>query len=213
MNTEDNVTNLECSPSTSDHNDATSLEACSPVTGHQPATAPSAGSRIKRPRRDEPFTTVAGPVPIACIVDRKLDKWGNPTGEEYYPVTGELQNQVGAGLRTVAFHPCMPISGVGFIYPQKQDPPHAWANSWNASLAQALELPPGQWRTVWSDKDEDCYQHDQVAPPVEGIPEYPGFQEDLEQALTPNIIDSLDHPVLQRLLGQQDTDNDIEEVY
>jgi hypothetical protein len=48
---------------------------------------------------------------------------------------------------------------------------------------------------------------------MEGIPEYPGFQEDLEQALTPNIIDSLDHPVLQRLLGQQDTDNDIEEIY
>ena len=45
------------------------------------------------------------------------------------------------------------------------------------------------------------------------IPEYPEFQENLDRALTPNIIDSLDHPVLQRLLGQQDTDSDIEEIY
>jgi hypothetical protein len=186
-----------------------SLSSCIPTTAQQAVISQAVKNIIRRPRRDEPFTTVADPTTIACIVERKLDNWG----EEYYPVIGDLQNQVGAGIRSVAFHPCATASGETFIYPQKIDPPQAWANSWNASLAQALSLPPGQWRTVWSDKEAECYQHDLVAPQMENTPEYPKFQEDLEQALTPNIIDSLDHSVLQRLLGQQGTDSDIEEIY
>ncbi len=213
MNTVENSTNLENNQSNTGQEKTNPLHACSPVSGFQPSSSAAPEHKIRRPRRDEPFTTVAEPVPVACIVDRKSDNWGNPSGEDYYPVIAELQNQVGPGIRSVAFHPCVSASGEGFIYPQKLDPPHAWANSWNASLAQALSLPPGQWRTVWSDKEAECYQHDLVAPQMENTPEYPKFQEDLEQALTPNIIDSLDHPVLQRLLGQQDTDSDNEEIY
>jgi hypothetical protein len=190
-----------------------SLSSCISTTAQQSVISQAVKNIIRRPRRDEPFTTVADPTTIACIVERKLDNWGNPSGEDYYPVIVKLQNQMGPGMRLMAFQPCVSASEGGFIYPQKIDPPHAWANSWNASLAQALNLPPGQWRTIWSDTEAECYQHDLVAPQMENIPEYSEFQEDLEQALTPNIIASLDHPVLLRLLAQHATDNDIEEIY
>lgn len=213
MNTVESSTDIEKNQSTIDQETTSPLHACSPVNGFHPSSSSIPKSKIRRPRRDEPFTTVAEPTQVACIVEQRKDNWGNPAGEEYYPVIGDLQNQVGKGLRTVAFHPCVSASGEGFIYPQKLDPPQAWANSWNASLAQALSLPPGQWRTVWSDKDAECYQHDLVTPPLEGIPEYPGFQEDLEQALTPNVIADLDHIVVQHILGQQDSVTDLEEIY
>jgi hypothetical protein len=48
---------------------------------------------------------------------------------------------------------------------------------------------------------------------MEGVPEYPNFKDDLDKVLSPNIITSLDHPVVQRLLGNQGPDASEEEVY
>lgn len=190
-----------------------SLSACAPVADANQVADRGLPSRIRRPRRNEPFTTVAEPEVIACIVDHKRDNWGNPVSEDYYPVVGELQSHVGTSIRSIAFHPCATASGDKFIYPQKLDPPNTWANSWNASLAQALTLPPGQWRTIWSDKTAQCYEYELVDPPMEGIPKYPDFQADLEQALTSNIVSSLDHPVLGRQSGNLAADNENEDIY
>lgn len=213
MNTEENAIPTIETQSTHEQNASSALTACRPVTATQSADPNASSGKIRRPRRDEPFTTVGQPMIIACIVDRKRDSWGNPGSEDYHPVVGTLQPQAGSDLRSIAFHPCATASGETFIYPQKLDPPNTWANSWNASLAQALAHPAGQWRTVWSDKTAECYKHELVEPPMEGIPEYPNFREDLEQALTPNIITSLDHPVFQQLIGQQEGHIHDEEIY
>ena len=189
------------------------LDSCKPQASLSRADSPSAAPNIRKPGRDEVFTTAAGPTTIAVVIEHKLDFWGNPSGERYYPVTGGLQQQLVSDIRSVAFHPCVSASGQAFIFPQKLDPPQSWVNSWNASLATALTLPPGQWRVVWSDKGAECYQHDLMTAPVEGIPEYSDFQKDLENALSPNIIDCLDHPVIQRLLANQGPDLDDGEVY
>ena len=185
------------------------LDSCKPTTG----PLPTSSTIIRKPGRAEVFTTVEEAPIIAVVIDRKLDNWGNSAGEEYYPVTGDVQSQVGSDIRSVAFHPCVSSTGLHFICPQKLDPPHARVNSWNASLATALALPPGQWRTVWSDKQAECYQHDLVTAPVDGIPEYPSFQEDLEKALSPNIINSLVHPVIQQLVCKQSAADDWGDKY
>ena len=217
MVTKNDPTNTDNQQLAAEFQEQASLDSCSPVTVHRPRTTIS--KKLRRPRRDEPFTTLAKPTIIACLVDRKRDSWGNTASEEYYPVIGELQSQVGSAIRSIAFHPCATASGETFICPQKLDPPNAWANSWNASLAQALDLPRGQWRTIWSDKSAECYKHELVDAPREGIPEYPECRKDLEQALTPNIISSLDHAVLQQLLDQADSTTDAdadasnEEIY
>jgi hypothetical protein len=59
----------------------------------------------------------------------------------------------------------------------------------------------------------ECYQHDLVTPPIEGIPEYPEFREDLEKALSPNIIANLDHPVIQQVLDKPKAGSDWEDIY
>ena len=141
------------------------------------------------------------------------DAWDNYTGEVYYPVVGVLQGNIGLPSRPIAFHPCVTATGATFIYPQKLDPTRSRINSWNASLAEALAHPPRQWRRIWSDSDAQRYQHDLVSAPMEGIPEYPGFREDLEKALSPNIIAGIDHPLVQSLLGKQGPQADLEEVY
>lgn len=212
MNATDNTTNLESQTSEAEPQQENALDSCRPVQGSLSNSVAATTRKLRRSRRDEPFTSVSEPTVIACIVDRKRDNWGNQFGEEYYPVEREHQTHVGPEIRSIAFHPCVTATGETFIYPQKQDPPHTWANSWNASLAQALALPPGQWRTIWSDKEAECYQHEMVDPPKEGVPEYRNFREDLEQALTPNIIASLNHPILLQHLGQQDTVADDQEI-
>jgi hypothetical protein len=93
------------------------------------------------------------------------------------------------------------------------DQPQALVNSWNASLAEALSLDHGLWRTIRSDKAAQCYQYEVVPASNETKREYPEFLDDLEQALTPNIITSLDHPVAQRILAEQQSVLGEEDVY
>lgn len=190
-----------------------SLNSCSPKPNFQPSNPVITTQKIRRARRDEAFTTVGEPRLFSCLIDRKRDNWGNISGEDYYPVISDLQNQVGSSIRSVAFHPCVSSSGETFIYPQKLDPPNMWANPWNASLAEVFSIKQGLWRIVRSDKAAQCYHHEVVILPIGKKPEYPAFQDDLEQALTPNIITSINHPVVQKILAEQHSATDIAEIY
>lgn len=189
------------------------LDDCAPTEPPPAATAHKSSLGIWRPGQDGVFTTLGDPATYECVIERLYDAWDNYTGEMYYPVPKQLQGNIGVPSRPVAFHPCVTVAGATFIYPQKLDPPRSRVNSWNASLAEALVYPPGQWRRIWSDNDAQRYQHDLVSPPMEELPEYPEFREDLEKALSPNIITALDHPVVQRLLGKQDPGTEAEEIY
>ena len=189
------------------------LEDCAPTKYLPTATAHKSNLGIWRPGQDAVFTTLDDPATFECVIERLYDAWNNYTGEMYYPVPKQFQGNIGVPSRPVAFHPCVTAAGATFIYPQKLDPPRSRVNSWNASLADAFAYPPGQWRRIWSDSDSQRYQHDLVSPPMEGLPEYPEFREDLEKALSPNIITALDHPVVQRLLGKQDPEVGMEEIY
>jgi hypothetical protein len=212
MKTEDLSQNPENQLSAVEPQQDISLSNCTP-SGLQPQSAPASDGKIRRSRRDEAFTTAGESKQIACLVDKRRDTWGNLSGEDYYPVIGNLQSQMGAIIRSIAFNPCVTASGATFIYPQKLDQPQALVNSWNASLAEALSLDHGLWRTIRSDKAAQCYQYEVVPASNETKREYPEFLDDLEQALTPNIITSLDHPVAQRILAEQQSVLGEEDVY
>jgi hypothetical protein len=194
-------------------NQAPSLANCAPATSIPQAHSHATGSLISRPANDEAFTTLADQVQLALLIVQQKDSWGNYAGETYHPVPGKLQSGIFTFLRQMIFCPYVTADGRKGIIPQKMDPPHSRVNSWNASLAEALDHPPGRWRRLWSDSDAQRYQHDLVSPPMDEIPEYPDFREDLEKALSPNIITSLDHPIVQRVLGKQDPEIDAEEIY
>ena len=189
------------------------LEDCAPTKYLPTATAHKSNLGIWRPGQDAVFTTLDDPATFECVIERLYDAWDNYTGEMYYPVPKQFQGNIGVPSRPVAFHPCVTAAGATFIYPQKLDPPRSRVNSWNASLAEALVYPPGQWRRIWSDGEAQRYQHDLVPPPMDRLPEYAEFRVDLDKALSPNIITALDHPVVQRLLGKQDPETDIGEIY
>jgi hypothetical protein len=189
-----------------------SLDSCKPTGSSPNQSNQTAGHTIHPAPRDEIFTPVGKHVTIMCYIHRKQDAQGYYVGEDYYPVTSALQSKVSLPLRSVAFHPCISHDGQAFIYPQKKDIPGRRPNSWNESLASALNHAPGQWLKIWSDAFTERYQHELVPPPMENLPEYTDFQSDLEKALKPNIIDRLDHPILMK--AQQGSDaGDEEEIY
>jgi hypothetical protein len=189
-----------------------SLNSCTPAA-LSAESADQVEDQIIRPApRDEPITLTGQTFELVCYVERRTDAQGYYIGEDYYPVLSALQPKVRQPLRLVRFHGYWSNSGKYLIYPQKKDIPGRRPNSWNASLAKALDTPPGQWFKIWSDSLTEQYQFEFVPPPIEGKPEYPEFQQDLETALKPNIIDRLDHPIL--LKAQQGNDaGDDGEIY
>ncbi len=212
------TTNQAQQPTTAaaDHDPATgvepSLDSCKPSVLH--TTSPTQGNEyIIRPApRDEPFTRTGQSRDLVCYVHRKMDAQGFYTGEEYYPVPRTLQPKIRQRLRNITFHGCILSTGQSFIFPQKRDISGRRTNSWNSSLAQALGQSPGQWLKIWSDDITQRYQFELVPPPIEDVPEYPDFENDLEWAMKPNIIDRLDHPIL--LKAQQSKDaGEAEEIY
>jgi hypothetical protein len=189
-----------------------SLDSCTPASIPD-ASADQGEDQIIRPApRDEPITRTGQTFELVCYVERRTDAQGYYIGEDYYPVLSALQPKVRQPLRLVRFHGYCSNSGKCFIYPQKKDIPGRRRNSWNVSLAKALDTPPGQWLKIWSDSLTEQYQFEFVPPAIEGNPDYPEFQQDLEKALKPNIIDRLDHPIL--LKAQQGNDaGDDGEIY
>jgi hypothetical protein len=181
------------------------LESCTPAINPHRATL-SGERRIRRFELDEPFTTVGTPVILCVAIKREASSGGFYSGEQYHPIPVHLQADLRRISRQVAFHACVGRTGP-FILPQKLDPPGAPPNSWNQSLANALAHPPGQWRKVWVDRDLERYRCDLISSPVEGDPEYPDFKEDLERALKPNIVDRVDHPVVQQILDARNRRN------
>jgi hypothetical protein len=192
---------------------ASCLASCTPSTSLQPTDSHRTTPVIRRPQQDESFTRIAEPITIACIIERKEDSGGFYAGEDFYPVPKKYQDQMRRFLRNLAFHPCGTATRARIIVPQKLDPPHSRPNTWNESLAKALGEPVGQWLKIWSDSTVQRYQYELVQPQTEGTPEYPDFVEDLEKALAPNIIESLDHPVIQRIFDDRAGRNNSEEVY
>jgi hypothetical protein len=188
------------------------LDGCVPPTQTVGSTDQSEDQVIRPAPRDEPFTRTGQTFDLVCFVKRKTDAQGYYITDEYYPVLGTLQPKVKLPLRWVTYHGCVLSPSKRFIYPQKKDIPGRRPNSWNASLAKALDTPAGQWLKIWSDSLTEQYQYELVPPAVEGNPDYPEFQQDLEKALKPNIIDRLDHPILQK--AQQGNDaGEEEEIY
>jgi hypothetical protein len=189
-----------------------SLDSCTPASIPDASTDQGEGQIIRPAPRDEPFTRTGQSRDLVCYVHRKVDAQGFYTGEDYYPVLRTLQPKIRQRLRPITFHGCILHTGQSFIYPQKRDISGRRPNSWNTSLAEALGQSPGQWLKIWSDDIAQRYQFEPVSPLIEDVPEYPDFENDLEWAMKPNIIDRLDHPILLKAPQSNDA-GDEKEVY
>ena len=168
-------------------------------------------NKIRRSGRNEVFSTTGSQKELPCALWRIRDGIGNLVSEVYCPVARALHQQLPVKMRMVRFHACISESGETFIYPQKLDPPGMPANSWNESLDKALSSHPREWITLWSDSEVQSYQYEPVRSDSQARIEYPDFEKDLSEALEPNFINDVNHPIVRELQGQRRRRDDREE--
>lgn len=156
---------------------------------------------IRKPGREDVITTTGQKCSINCILDRTYDLAGNFLSETAHPVNKALVQKLKSQLRTITFNACLLNTGEPIIVPQKHDL-DTFKNTWNISLAQAMTTPPGHFFMLKSDPANQRYITDVVEESTD-LPTYDAFEKDLTQALSSYVINSLEHPVVQKLLEQK----------
>ena len=188
----------------------TALEHGAPIAAPGQAAAQSQPSLIRQSGPDELFISVADPVVIDCVVDRYRDEWGYYYGEIYCRVSPEMRDRLEIRSSSIAFHASVSASGQRFLFPEKLHREGS-RSSWSSdTLTRALHIAHGSWTTVWWDSNGRCYIVDVGTDHAGPLPEYPEFLQDLEDALSPNDIDGLDHPLIQQILDERSASKDRE---
>tara|TARA_R110000823_G_C15947080_1_gene501119 strand:+ start:1790 stop:2449 length:660 start_codon:yes stop_codon:yes gene_type:complete len=191
-----------CSESNGAKSPAILLDGFSPIADFDELTGGSSTGKIMKAQQDDLFAPVSPPKVLACVIHRVLDDRGWLVAEKYCLVPQHLQGLLPVGPRKLAFHPCVAESGKHFIFPRKIDSLGYKPNSWNQSLDEALQKV-GQWRRIWPDNQAERYHYEFAKGPDGVLLEYPGFEDDLAASLSSNIIDRLDHPILEAILAER----------
>lgn len=126
---------------------------------------------------------------------------------EYYLVKPEMLSYLITEVKYIRLHLAYYMNGNPFLLPVTlPDPqnPTKW-NSWHKSMAEVVTLATKNWIRVISDKSINGYQT-MVATgifPEPTLPENMQLKDYVRIAFKDHVIDSLDHPVIKQLLGQQ----------
>jgi hypothetical protein len=143
-------------------------------------------------------------ITLSCILERLLDESGNFRGQIVYPVVGEIQHDPGVARlqRAFEFRGAIKTDGpTGLVY--RMLPSHATgANSWLTSAESAMHSLVGTWGRVTSDRNAGVYRFERLNLPAQVNNSISDVDELIDELLADYVIDSLDHPVLQRLLNQ-----------
>ena len=146
---------------------------------------------------------------LVCWPERLSDNQGNFQGETIHPVIGDLQtdSRIAASLREIEIRAAITTDRIpGLIYrklPYATGVPNSWIIS-GKTVMDALVEGCGRAR---SDHNAGSYYFE----PLNGATEFASFMPDvdimIDKLLADYVIDSPDHPTLQRLLnpGQQDS--------
>jgi hypothetical protein len=139
---------------------------------------------------------------LSCVFDRLTDEHGNFRGDTPYAVMGEIQaySAVSTLLRPVEWRPAVTIDQkTGLLY-RKLPSPNGFSNSWLTSGEIAIQSWVGNWGRVTSDRNAGVYRFEALNLPGRPQPTFPDIDELINKLLAEFVIDSLDHPVLERLL-------------
>ena len=155
---------------------------------------------IRQAIKEEIISTTGHSKTITCIIDTTHDASGNYTGQDFYVITPELAQKLRLHLRKVKFHGCHSKDNGYFIFPEKQTP-RGRRNSWNASLGQIMEIEPGTYFSIHSDRENRRYLHT-VAEQSDAPPNFDHFEDKLLEFFQNHLISSLEDPVIQKLLAK-----------
>ncbi len=93
--------------------------------------------------------------------------------------------------------------GALFLWPVRLPGPNGKVDNWSRSSLEGAELATKQWVRIAANMDVGAYDVFTTSAPLPE-PEWPDvqFRELLKIAFKDRFIDSLDHPVLKRLMGK-----------
>jgi hypothetical protein len=121
---------------------------------------------------------------------------------ESYLVDPRLREELADEMRAVRLYTCISRAGALFLWNVPLPGPDGRRNGWHDSAHAAAELAMTQWTRIKADMSAGQYETSvaeaKIAEP--GWPELP-FNELLRLAFKEAFIDSIDHPVVQRLRG------------
>ena len=122
---------------------------------------------------------------------------------ESFVVQPDVAQQISELVRPVMLHAAIDRQNNVFLIPVPLPGEAGTRNPWHESLAQAVERSKPKWLRITANMHTggyDVYEADGVLPE----PEWPahGMEALIEVAFRGKIIKSLDHPVVQSLLGR-----------
>lgn len=123
---------------------------------------------------------------------------------EFYAVTPSVAEQIPSEVRNVEMCVAITQQGSLFLWPSPLPSGDRKENSWNVTARIGAETAKTNWVRMKSNSDAQCYDVT-VAQSVTVDPVWP--DKTLTELLTlafgnGRLIDSLEHPVIQRLLGR-----------
>jgi hypothetical protein len=127
----------------------------------------------------------------------------NKEARESYVVVPEVAQEISGLVRPVMLHATIDRQNNVSLVPVPLPGEDGTRNPWHESLAQAVELAKQKWIRITANMHTGGYD---VYEAVGELPEpdWPGHDIDalIQVAFRGKIINSLDHPVVQSLLGE-----------
>jgi hypothetical protein len=125
------------------------------------------------------------------------------TRENYLVLPALRPELPGEAIPTILF-PAISRQGVVFLWPVRPDGLHGRRNEWNRSSLEAAMLAKVKWTRLAANLSLGAYEIF-TAPDGLSDPVWPdlSFEELLRIAFRDRIIDSLDHPIVRQLRGEQ----------
>lgn len=131
----------------------------------------------------------------AAVIELKEDR-------ETYLVRPDIAQQLPGEFNVVTLHTTINRQGVLHLWPVKHPGPDGKHNEWHRSAAEAADRAMKKWVRVTASMSLGAYEifeangnlPDPVWPDI-------SFEEILKIAFRDHIVDSVDHPLVQRLQG------------
>jgi hypothetical protein len=162
-------------------------------------------SLIRSSSNDEEISTTGQKKTLPVLIIREPSIDGKYQGENYYLVKPTIAKNFGLHMRNVTFHGCVSKEHGPFIFPQKNNTPQN-SNSWNSSLKGILSTAPGKLFVLNTDRLHEKYMQIDTVDVKETsnyeVASFADFEDKLWEALEGNIIDSPDHPIIEKLLNK-----------
>ena len=153
---------------------------------------------VGKPKKPQFFRTHAAPEMTfaAMLLEQKESR-------ESYVVMPDVAQEISELVRPVQLHAAIDRQNNVFLIPVPLPGEDGTRNPWHESLAQAVDHAKQKWLRITANMHAggyDVYEAEGALPE----PEWPAHDIDtlVEVAFRGKIITSLDHPVIQTLLGK-----------